>query len=129
MHISFAKTKMQLMLMIVLLCGIIPLAMAQRVEECQQGVDDELIWEYDVRRPYRSGGYQVRLIIPASIIYLTLLLLIIESFTISALFYNISLSLSHYSNFSSYFNFSLLPYNIDIFSFSPCRVICLFNCN
>lgn len=34
---------------------------AQRVqEECRQGVGDELIWEYDVRRPQRSGGYQVR---------------------------------------------------------------------
>ncbi|XP_032664542.1 uncharacterized protein LOC116841107 [Odontomachus brunneus] len=27
-------------------------------EVCRQGVGDELIWEYDVRRPQRSGGYQ-----------------------------------------------------------------------
>lgn len=32
----------------------------QRAEECRQGAGDELIWEYDVRRPYRNGGYQVR---------------------------------------------------------------------
>ncbi|KYN29932.1 PREDICTED: uncharacterized protein LOC108760290 isoform X2 [Trachymyrmex cornetzi] len=40
-----------------LLCAV-SLATTQEVWECQEGVDDELIWEYAVRRPYRIGGYQ-----------------------------------------------------------------------
>ncbi|XP_018398039.1 PREDICTED: uncharacterized protein LOC108776038 [Cyphomyrmex costatus] len=40
-----------------LLCAV-SLAAAQNVWECQEGVDDELIWEYAVRRPYQIGGYQ-----------------------------------------------------------------------
>jgi len=43
-----------------LLCAV-SLATTQEVWECQEGIDDELIWEYVVRRPYRIGGYQVRL--------------------------------------------------------------------
>lgn len=43
-----------------LLCAV-SLATAQVVGECRQDADDELIWEYDVRRPHRIGGYQVRL--------------------------------------------------------------------
>lgn len=45
--------------MLLLLCAV-SLAIARQVENCQEGVDDELIWEYDVRRPHRIGGYQVR---------------------------------------------------------------------
>lgn len=45
-----------------LLLLLLSLAIAREVENCQhRGVDDELIWEYDVRRPHRIGGYQVRL--------------------------------------------------------------------
>ncbi|XP_029673374.1 uncharacterized protein LOC115241632 [Formica exsecta] len=44
--------------MIFLLCAV-SLAIARQVEDCQKDVDDdELIWEYDVRRPHRTGGYQ-----------------------------------------------------------------------
>ncbi|XP_011881587.1 PREDICTED: uncharacterized protein LOC105569602 isoform X2 [Vollenhovia emeryi] len=42
---------------VLLLCAV-SLATAQGVNECQQGADDELIWEYDVRRPHRTGSYQ-----------------------------------------------------------------------
>lgn len=46
--------------MLLLLCAV-SLAIARQVENCQKGVDDnELIWEYDVRRPHRIDGYQVR---------------------------------------------------------------------
>ncbi|CAL1675307.1 unnamed protein product [Lasius platythorax] len=45
------------MLLLLLLCAV-SLAIAREVVDCQQGVDDELIWEYDVRRPHRTGGYQ-----------------------------------------------------------------------
>lgn len=42
-----------------LLLLLLSLAIAREVENCQhRGVDDELIWEYDVRRPHRIGGYQ-----------------------------------------------------------------------
>nr|XP_012221791.1 PREDICTED: uncharacterized protein LOC105671862 [Linepithema humile] len=44
-------------MLLLLLCAV-PLAMTQRIEECQQSANDELIWEYDVRRPHRIGGYQ-----------------------------------------------------------------------
>ncbi|XP_024873651.1 uncharacterized protein LOC143908023 [Temnothorax americanus] len=40
-----------------LLC-VVSLATAQGISECRQDADDELIWEYDVRRPHRTGGYQ-----------------------------------------------------------------------
>ncbi|XP_011636326.1 uncharacterized protein LOC105426699 [Pogonomyrmex barbatus] len=40
-----------------LLCAV-SLAMAQEVDQCRQGVDDELIWDYNVRRPLRMGDYQ-----------------------------------------------------------------------
>ncbi|GAB1869590.1 hypothetical protein CAJAP_10669 [Camponotus japonicus] len=44
--------------MLLLLCAV-SLAIARQVENCQKGVDDnELIWEYDVRRPHRIDGYQ-----------------------------------------------------------------------
>jgi len=46
-------------MMLLLLC-VVSFAMAQEIEECQQGANDELIWQYDVRRPHRIGGYQVR---------------------------------------------------------------------
>lgn len=42
-----------------LLCAV-SLATAQEIGECQEGADDELLWEYGVRRPHRIGGYQVR---------------------------------------------------------------------
>jgi len=44
-----------------LLCAISLATAAQGIGECRQDADDELIWEYDVRRPHRIGGYQVRL--------------------------------------------------------------------
>ncbi|XP_054002159.1 uncharacterized protein LOC128888954 [Hylaeus anthracinus] len=28
------------------------------VDQCQRRTDEQLIWEYDVRRSYRIGGYQ-----------------------------------------------------------------------
>lgn len=40
-----------------LLCAV-SLATAQEIGECQEGADDELLWEYGVRRPHRIGGYQ-----------------------------------------------------------------------
>lgn len=42
-----------------LLCAV-SLATAQGIGECREGADDELLWEYGVRRPHRVGGYQVR---------------------------------------------------------------------
>ncbi|XP_076663700.1 uncharacterized protein LOC143366471 [Andrena cerasifolii] len=33
-------------------------ASGQRSEQCQRRTDGQLIWEYDVRRSYRIGGYQ-----------------------------------------------------------------------
>ncbi|XP_072755818.1 uncharacterized protein [Anoplolepis gracilipes] len=37
----------------------VSLAITRQVENCQKNVDDdELIWEYDVRRPHRTGAYQ-----------------------------------------------------------------------
>ncbi|EZA48325.1 hypothetical protein DMN91_008528 [Ooceraea biroi] len=45
-------------LLLLLCCGV-PLAVAQAgAGECERGAGDELIWEYDVRRPHRIGGYQ-----------------------------------------------------------------------
>ncbi|KAL0100441.1 hypothetical protein PUN28_019643 [Cardiocondyla obscurior] len=44
-----------------LLCAaslLLATAAAQRVGECPRGVGEELIWEYDVRRPHRAGSYQ-----------------------------------------------------------------------
>ncbi|KAH0948926.1 hypothetical protein HN011_011266 [Eciton burchellii] len=44
--------------LLLLLCGVPLLTAQERAEECQRSIGDELIWEYDVRRPHRIGGYQ-----------------------------------------------------------------------
>lgn len=51
--------RFQLPMLLLLFCAV-SLAMTQGIEKCQQGANDELIWEYDVRRPHRTGGYQMR---------------------------------------------------------------------
>ncbi|XP_011689786.1 PREDICTED: uncharacterized protein LOC105451186 isoform X2 [Wasmannia auropunctata] len=45
--------------LLLLLCAVLLATAAQEIGECRsQDADDELIWEYDVRRPHRIGGYQ-----------------------------------------------------------------------
>lgn len=45
--------------MLVLLLALhVLVAGAQRHEQCQRGPDEQLIWEYEVRRSYTIGGYQ-----------------------------------------------------------------------
>ncbi|XP_020278561.1 uncharacterized protein LOC109852120 [Pseudomyrmex gracilis] len=41
---------------LLLFCAVV--ALAAEIKDCRPGVNDELIWEYDVRRPHRTGGYQ-----------------------------------------------------------------------
>ncbi|KAK2575630.1 hypothetical protein KPH14_011893 [Odynerus spinipes] len=47
-----------LLLPLLLLLAAILESGAYRYEECQRQPGDEIIWEYDVRRPYRLGAYQ-----------------------------------------------------------------------
>lgn len=45
-------------LLLSLLFAAVFQADAYRYEECHRQSGDEIIWEYDVRRPYRLGAYQ-----------------------------------------------------------------------
>ncbi|XP_031776505.1 uncharacterized protein LOC100863133 [Apis florea] len=41
-----------------LLSNLLIIVVAYKKEQCQRRTGEELIWEYDVRRPYRIGAYQ-----------------------------------------------------------------------
>lgn len=49
---------MKFVVFFLLFNSLICIVVAYKKEQCQRRTGEELIWEYDVRRPYRIGAYQ-----------------------------------------------------------------------